>query len=126
MSDLLSQDEFERHAAGFDRLVVLYYADWCPFSWSVLPLFELAEAESSIPMARADLHDPQDERWDARDIVVVPTLVYYEHGEELERLESRCGELLEADEVDGFLERVERLQEQWRYRNGRIQLDRFG
>lgn len=104
-------------AAGFEaalrereRLVVLYYADWCPFSRMLLPLFEAAEPEASAPFARANLRHPQDARWDDARVHTVPTLVYYESGEELERVEAVRRKGLARADLEDFLETVDAIQ----------------
>lgn len=126
MSDEWPAEGFRDELAARDRVLVLYYADWCPFSRAFLPSFEAAEPEASVPMARANLRDARDPRWEDARIPRVPTLVYYEHGEELERLESRRGLGLEAADFEQFMETVEDLQEKWRVLRGRLRPDRFG
>lgn len=126
LSDEWPVEDFQKELASRDRVVVLYHADWCPFSRAFLPSFEAAEPESSVPLARTNLHHPQDPRWDDARVHVVPTLVYYEHGEELERVEAKRGRGLDLGEFEQFMETVEDLQEKWRVLRGRLRPDRFG
>ena len=126
MTDEWPIDGFQAELAARDRVVMLYYADWCPFSRAFLPTFEAAEPEASVPMARANLHHAADPRWDAMRVHLVPTVSYYEHGEELERVEAKRGRGLDAGAFEEFMEGVEDLQEKWRVLRGRLRPDRFG
>lgn len=116
MSDEWPEEDFARRLGREDRVLVLYHAAWCPHSRVFLPDFEAAEAEASVPFARADLRHPLDPRWDDQGIRVVPTLVYYEKGEELERAESARGHGLDRRDLERLLEVVEALNEEPRPR----------
>jgi thiol-disulfide isomerase/thioredoxin len=107
---------FARALSQADRVVMLYHADWCPFSRIFLPVFEAAGPESSVPFARADLRHPLDPRWDDQGVRVVPTLVYYEKGEELERVDGVRGHGLDRHDMEAFLDVVETLNEEVRPR----------
>lgn len=91
---------------------MLFHASWCPFSRRFLPLFDQAEPEASVPFARTDLRHPQDPRWDDFRIHSVPTLVYYEHGEELERLEGVRDRGIARADLERFLDDVHGIQEE--------------
>jgi hypothetical protein len=67
-----------------------------------------------------------DPRWDDSRVQVVPTVVYDEHGEELERVEATRGRGLGSGAFEEFMETVEDLQEKWRVLRGRLRPDRFG
>lgn len=108
----MEREGFAGDLRARDRVVVLYHAGWCGFSRRFLPLFEAAEGESSVPFARADLSHPLDPRWDDQGILVVPSLVYYEHGEPLERLDGLRGIGLKAADLEAFLEHVEAIQDE--------------
>lgn len=104
--------EFTRELRDRERTLVLFYASWCPFSRLLLPLFEAAEPEASVPFAKADLRHPLDARWDEYRIVTVPTLVYFEHGEELERLDGVRRQGIARGDFERFLEDVHAIQEE--------------
>lgn len=126
VSDEWPAEGFEHALLAQDRVVVLFFAEWCSFSRIFVRDFDAAEPESSVPFGRANLHHPMDPRWDDHRVHTVPTCVYFERGEELERVEAARGRGLDHKAFQRFLEDVEALQEQWRYRHGRLQLDRTG
>ena len=106
-------------AAGFeatlrerDRILVLYDADWCEHAVAFRPHFEAAEAEAVVPFARTSLRRILDPRWDRFGIRIVPTLVYYEHGEELERCDGVKGIGLTSRDLAEFLDLVASIQEE--------------
>lgn len=107
-----SRGEFADKLRQADRVVVLFYADWCPFSRIFLPDFRAAEPEASVPMVTANLRSMRDERWKAHEVKVTPTLAYFEHGEQLERMDGLSGRGLSKRDLQEFLDTVESLQEE--------------
>lgn len=100
------RDRFLDELRARDRALVLFYASWCPFSRIFLPQFEAAEPDAPVPFVRADLKHPMDARWDAYGIRAVPTLVYFEHGEEMERVDAVRGSGLTKRDLEDMLEYV--------------------
>lgn len=94
-----------------ERALVLFDADWCPFARRFRPLFEAAEPDAIVPLVRAAL-SPSDRRWSEFGIDVVPTLVYYEHGEELERIDGVEGIGLSRADLDEMMETISAIQEE--------------
>jgi thioredoxin 1 len=107
-----SEESFERELAGRERVLVLFYADWCPFSRAFLPDFDRAEPEASVPFVRANIADSNDPRWKRHGVQHVPTLVYFEHGEPLERVDPIPHGGLTRRDLEDFLETVEGIQEE--------------
>lgn len=105
-------DRFADELARRERALVLFGASWCPHTRGFLPTFDAAEPEASVPFARADLRDPRDPRWDSFGVQRVPTLVYFEHGEELERTEPEPHEGLAREDLEEMLVAVEALLEE--------------
>lgn len=104
-------DEFSRRLLSTPRVVVCFGARWCPFSSSFLRAFEAADAEHEVPFAVADLSDLDDPRWEEHAVEVVPTLAFFDHGEELDRMAAVREKGLEPRDLDAFLDRVEALEE---------------
>lgn len=103
---------FETELRARERMLVLFHASWCPFSRIFLPDFERAEPDANVPFAIADLRHPMDPRWDAFRIHVVPTLAYFEHGEELERVEAVRQKGLRRRDLENLLDAVDAIQEE--------------
>lgn len=95
-----------------DRVIVLFAGDWCPAARAFAPLFDAAEPEAVVPLARIDLRRALDRRWERYGIEVVPTLVYFEHGEELERCDGVPEHGLTVRDLEEFLETVASIQDE--------------
>lgn len=111
MMDAWPVADFDRRLGRAGRVVVLFENASRPASRAVLRALEDADAESLVNFARARLVGAADARRRAYRIVRAPTLVYFEHGEELERSEAPRGGALHADDVASFLEGVHAIQE---------------
>lgn len=101
-----------REIRARDRVLVLFHASWCPYSRAFLATFEDAEPEANVPFAAVDLRHPMDARWDEHRIATVPTLVYFEHGEELERCDAVRGKGLKARDLDEILDTIAGIEEE--------------
>lgn len=122
MSDEWPPEGFEAEVAAFDRLAVLYHG---ARDVDLVAAFLEAGAFSSVPIARARIRRAGDPRVATMRLRGLPTLAYYEHGEELERLEPKAGRDLTADEVEAFFATIEEVQETWRVIRGRLRVDKF-
>lgn len=77
-----------------------------------MPTFVGADPGANVPFARADISHPMDPRWDDHSIHTVPTLAYFEHGEELERVEGVRGRGLQLRDLDELLETIHGIEEE--------------
>lgn len=112
-------DGFARRLLAAPRVVVAFDAAWRPASAPFRRAFEEADAEHEIPFVVADLTDLDDPRWDEHGIETVPTVAYFDHGEELDRLAAVPDRDLDERDLHAFLDRVESLEEDdatWRRR----------
>jgi thioredoxin-like negative regulator of GroEL len=72
------------------RLLVLFEADWCGYSAMFRPEFEAYAATGSVPAVIADFTHAPDPEWDAFHVATVPTVILYEDGEEIARINGRA------------------------------------
>lgn len=103
-------DGFEARLLREPRVMMLFHASWCPFSRTFLDDFEAESAETDIPFARADLRHPLDPRWDDHHVRVVPTVAFFDHGEELDRAEALRGRGLDRRALAQLVWRVEGIE----------------
>jgi thioredoxin-like negative regulator of GroEL len=82
------------------RVMILFYAAWCPFSRAFLPCFE--ESASDRDMARV-LVDDVKEAADAFRVEVYPTILYFENGSLAKRLDGRAGVGLSESQLQDFI-----------------------
>lgn len=88
-------------------VLVLFYADWCPFCEAFVPGFREANAEASLPAVAANVSHPEDPRWETYSVEAIPTVLAYREGAEIDRLEAVPGEGLTGDVYRGFLDRLD-------------------
>lgn len=110
MSDAWAPAEFDAQLARAGRVVVLFHRASCAKSRAFAATFDEADVTLPLPFARAVLA-PRDPRRRALGIRRTPTVVYFEHGEELERVEATPHETIDPDRFDWFLETIMELQE---------------
>jgi len=113
MTEMLSSDAptFDRELSQLDRAVVLFRATWCGYCATFLPNFQDEEVDASVPFYETIIDEDEDPRWDTYGIEVVPTVVYFEKGEALERVEARAVLGLAPEQFKRFLERVDAINE---------------
>jgi thiol-disulfide isomerase/thioredoxin len=81
-------EELEKAILSRDRLFVLFYALWCPFSMAFLPEY-LDLAEPGDPCYVRILSNDQDAHVEKYGIEVYPTVLYFEKGRLARRLDGR-------------------------------------
>lgn len=109
--DAWPTQDFDRRLATAGRVVILFGGGWCPDSRIFLPAFQEADSESPLRFARADLARSHDARWEGYRIERTPTVIYFEHGEELERVEALPHAGLDRDRFEAFLQTVHDVQD---------------
>lgn len=95
-------------AAGLEALlasekrevVVLYYADWCPYCVDFLR--QVAREGLQERVVLVDVSDEDDPAWDDAHLDVVPTLVRYREGAEAGRVDGRMGRGLLVGDLRAF------------------------
>ncbi len=78
--------DLDRVIKSKDRLTVLFYASWCPFSQRFLPDF-LDHAEASDQCFMRVLVDDKDDLIRKYAIEVYPTVLFFQHGKVAKRLD---------------------------------------
>ncbi|HOG12833.1 MAG: thioredoxin family protein [Smithellaceae bacterium] len=84
-----------------DRVIAMVYATWCPFCRKVLPVFEkwaLKEKRRLLLVA-----DDDERAADVYDIDIFPTLILFEKGRIVKRLDGRPGVGLSEKQIADFI-----------------------
>jgi len=84
-----------------DRVVAMVYASWCPFCRRVLPVFEkqASDARQNLLLVA----DDEEHVADLYGIDVVPTLILFEKGQVVKRLDGQPGIGLNDKQIAGFI-----------------------
>ncbi|MHB8055904.1 MAG: protein disulfide isomerase family protein [Candidatus Aminicenantales bacterium] len=85
-----------------DRLFVLFYASWCPFSQAFLPEY-FDCAAPGVPGYVRILCDDTDEHVKKYKIEVYPTVLYFEKGKVSRRLDGRHLAGISRKALDQFI-----------------------
>jgi len=88
------------------KVLVFFYAAWCPFSRAACLETDCIRDQRSYDSYAVDLSDEENPLWDDLGISIVPTLIGYREGEEILRKEgARMVGLKRADfkAADGFM-----------------------
>ena len=102
MSKELGEPEFEEALKMEKKLLVLFYASWCPFSRKFLPIFEKCTIHSPTPCLRL-MVDNYEELCEKYSINVFPTVLFFENGRVAERLDGAPGEGLSEKQLKQML-----------------------
>ncbi|HTY13920.1 MAG TPA: thioredoxin family protein [Candidatus Omnitrophota bacterium] len=103
MSALLKdEDDLDKAIRENDRVMILFYASWCPFSRKFLPMFEEQADTASDPCRRLVIDD-LDEVTEKYAINVFPTVLLFEKGKVAKRLDGKAGIGLNGTELAGFI-----------------------
>ncbi len=72
-----------------DRVFVLFYASWCPFSLAFLPVYEKQAARPTEPKFVRMTLDGNEELFDEHGIEVYPTVIFFMAGKAHKRLDGK-------------------------------------
>lgn len=105
--EVATSEAFERDVLrAKEPTVVLFWAGWCPFCQSFMPLFEAQTKRHDARFALVRLDDNDNPLWDAYRVNVVPTLAYFRDGALAARKDGRLARGLSHAELDAFLREV--------------------
>ena len=71
--------------------IVAFLAEWCPFCQRFLPEFVALGRESGLSLAIGDVTSDESPLWNEFRIGVVPTLVVFQEGEPVMRVDGVLG-----------------------------------
>jgi thiol-disulfide isomerase/thioredoxin len=97
-----SSGDLERALKSKERLFVLFYASWCPFSQMFLPHF-LDHADSHEHCYLRVPVDDKDDLVHKYSIGVYPTVLYFEKGKIVRRLDGVYHVGLNRGQLEAFV-----------------------
>lgn len=87
-------------------VMVVFYADWCPFSEASMPTIRETAEDVDMEVVAANISHPKDPRWEEFGIETVPTLAVFENGTEQRRAAARRGQSLEEEDLLALEEKM--------------------
>ncbi len=89
-----------------ERVVVLFYANWCPFCRRFKSVFESWAGKSGVKFAMAEVAEDDNPMWDSFGVEVIPTIVAFRGHKELARRNGKAGIGLSEDDLKSLLEQI--------------------
>jgi thioredoxin 1 len=92
-----------------NKVLVMFYADWCPFCQKFKPMFEslpcLIDSKSNAKYRAygAKLNDDDNPLWDRFSISSVPTIIAFDGARPIARRDARMGIGLTKSDLDSIL-----------------------
>lgn len=93
--------DLEQALGRKERIIALVYATWCPFCVKVLPVFEKQAGLQKHPLLL--VADDEEQIADLYGIDVFPTLILFEKGQILKRLDAQPGIGLHDNQITDFI-----------------------
>jgi len=105
MIEVDGEEELEGKLKINRRVFALFYASWCPFCGSFLPVFEkYARENNSEEFLQVKIDDEMNPLWEEYNIQIVPAVILFEGERLARRLDGRRGIGLSEEELKIFLE----------------------
>ena len=86
-----------------DRVFVLFYASWCPFSARFLPIFDKYSQEKTRRCLRVKIDDKAS-LMEKYSVEVVPTVILFENGAVAKRLDGVAGAGLNEEQLKALID----------------------
>src|ERR671934_1916279 len=95
----IEANEFDRLVSSSEKVLVMFYADWCPFCQKFKPIFEslssLTSKESNSKTKYrtygAKVNDDDNPLWERFSISSIPTLIAFDETRIVARRDARMG-----------------------------------
>jgi len=94
--------DLEKALQEKDRVIAMVYTSWCPFCRRVLPVFEKQAREEERPLLL--VADDEEHVADLYGIDVFPTLILFEKGQVVKRLDGKPGIGLNDRQITDFIQ----------------------
>lgn len=106
----LEPSQFDTLFSSGDKVLVMFYADWCPFCQKFRPAFESGTKSNSVAsfkMYAAKLNDDDNPLWERFSINAVPTIIAFDKGKIVSRRDARMGAGLNDSDLDSILKELQ-------------------
>lgn len=100
---LTSRDFVEGKLKRTGLILVLFYADWCPFCIAFKPTFEDFAKNEKVDFGEANISHYEDPLWEQFKIRVVPSVLVFKDGEPLKRKDGVLLRGLEKADLDELM-----------------------
>jgi thioredoxin 1 len=96
------EEDLDEELKRKDRVFVLFYASWCPFSARFLPIFDKYSREKTRKCLRVKIDDKAS-LMEKYSVEVVPTVILFENGTVAKRLDGMPGAGLNEEQLKALI-----------------------
>ena len=89
MEHVLPEEFDSRVLNNKEKILVLFYADWCPYCANFKPTFE--EMNPNMQKKAALVNEDENPLWDRFNIQSIPTVIAFQNGSILTRRDAKKG-----------------------------------
>jgi len=94
--------DLEQALQATDNVIAMVYATWCPFCRKVLPVFEQQNRDQQRHLLL--VADDEERLAELYDIEIFPTLLLFEKGRVVKRLDGKPGIGLNDQQIADFIQ----------------------
>ncbi len=106
MIEVSEEQELKKHLEMHPKVIALFYASWCPFCLSFLPIFnKYGRNPDSDKFLRVLIDDDENPMWETYSLEAVPSIIVFEKGKITHRLDCQLGAGLNEKQLTKFLEK---------------------
>jgi thioredoxin 1 len=107
MIEVSDKEELQRLLRNKKGVLALFYASWCPFCRSFRSTFEKLVAKKGFNHAiHVNIDDYENLLWAEYSLNAVPTVIFFDCGKIIHRLDGQLGRGLNETQFLQFLDRV--------------------
>jgi len=105
MIEVNNKSDLESQLQKKKRILALFYASWCPFCISFLPVFDKNSSKQGVNLVlRVKMDDYDNPLWDEYSIEAVPTVILFDEGKVCRRLDGKLGCGLSEQQLEEWLD----------------------
>jgi len=87
---LVDESSAETEIETSEKIIALFFAQWCPFCRAFKSVFESLASSSGGDFAAVDISDEENPMWEKYEINIVPTLIAFSKGETIGRRDGKA------------------------------------
>lgn len=109
MAEVDNQQELQQLLERNEKILVLFYASWCPYCLSFVPVFDkkvINFNSGSKRVIHVLINDYDNPLWDDYDIEAVPSVMFFEKGKVSKRLDGKLGVGLSEKQLGDWLQEL--------------------
>ena len=105
MEHVLPEEFDSKVLSSEKKILVLFYADWCPYCANFKPIFEEMDS-SNLQKKAALVNEDENPLWDRFNIQAIPTMVAFQNGKILTRCDAKKGIGLTRADMESIIKEL--------------------